>query len=290
MTTTIQRRFWKITSFLLISFLQQGAVAAQSTNGRNGSLQEFFQRLGLHSGSSVPSFQEVLTVVDKIASASQTEITAAMPSLFATLSSDDVEIRKDAAFALTAIARRKDSARLLDPFVAQVGTLLSDPNDRLQTAGVYVLGELKPAPPPDAVPLLIKFLGRHDRDPLAQASSLSVLLRIAPENGDVLEAIKEFLQRPASPEVHIQALNELGNSHIANFQLKDSQIIDIVINSLDDPNAGVRFTAVQVIPRLGPGALLQAKPALERLTKRADESTETRAYARAALSKLSRTE
>ena len=147
--------------------------------------------------------------------------------------------------------------------------------------GVFILGMLEPTRSSEIIPLLISFVHRNDRDPHSQASALSILARHAHDSKEAGLAVKEFLFRPLTADVRIEALNALRSS-----QTKDYQIIDSVMAALDDPDEGVRFTAVQVIPAMGPVALSQAESALRKTLERPDESAETKALAKKALEQV----
>jgi HEAT repeat protein len=107
------------------------------------------------------------------------------------------------------------------------------------------------------------------------------LVRIAPENPKVAAAIQEFLSRPLDTKNRIDVLNALGNPAV-----KDAQLIASVIASLDDPDSGVRSTAIQVLTRIGKFALQQAEPALSRLAADPKQPAEIQDYAKQALRQL----
>jgi hypothetical protein len=156
------------------------------------------------------------------------------------------------------------------------------PDERLQMAPVFLFSELR-SPPPEVVPLLLEFLEQPGRDAKAQAGSVGVLIRIAPRNPQVIAAAKAFLAKQRDSEARILTLNAL-----MGLQTDDAQLIGSVVSTLDDPDEGVRFTGLQVIPTLGNNALLQAKPILEKMVENPDESSKNRALAEQDLKAISK--
>ena len=103
-------------------------------------------------------------------------------------------------------------------------------------------------------------------------------MRLAPENPQVVAAIREFLSRPLDNTTRIGALNALGNPNV-----KDVGLVAMVITSLDDSDPGVRFTAAQVLWRMGKNAVLQGEPALQRLASDPKQPANVTAAAKEAL-------
>ncbi len=250
----------------IITMIGLSCPSAQLPTTGAPTLQQFFQGLvQQHDPARLPKHEELLRATDQIPGSPAADISNALPAIFAALTHRDETVEKYAASALWDIAQRPDGAVLLKPHVDAVGGLFNSPNDRLQAAGAAILGSLRPAPPPEVVPLLVSFLQRTDRAVPAQAAALFYLVRLAPDTPAVVAVIREFLQRPMAREDRIAALNALGDPRI-----KDVQIIEAVIAGLQDPDPGIRFTAVQVIQRMSKEALLRAEPALRKLA----ESTE----------------
>ena len=246
------------------------------------SLQQFFEQLLQHyDSSSLPKYEDVLKVTDRIAGAPPEDIANALPSIFLALAHQDNNVKIDAAFALTVVSRRPDSVRLLQDYIGRIGNLFDSSDPRLQSTPTIVFLNLKPAPPREVVPPLVAFLKRSDRDPQAQGSAVFALVRIAPENPKVVVAIQEFLSRPLDTKTRIGALNALGNPAV-----KDAQLIASVIASLHDPDSDVRSTTIQVLTRIGKFALQQAEPDLSRLSVDPEQPAEIQDHAKQALRQL----
>ena len=204
-------------------------------------VQQFFQALVRTSPSALPKYENVLKVVDRIPGTAPNEISNAMPDILAALAHQDDNVKSDALLALFAVAQRADSAALLRNHVNVIGhDLLTATTTKPETrAGeMVVLGMLKPSPPPEVVPIFLTFLKRTDAEAQAEGSAVIFeLVHIAPENPEVVAAVREFLSRPLDSKSRIDTFNALGTSRV-----KDAGIISVIITSLDDSDEGVRFT------------------------------------------------
>src|ERR1700730_11645363 len=228
-------RFMKAGFFLFIV-----GVACAQTQQAN-SLQQFFQTLVDHyDPSSPPKYENLRKVTGQIEALRPEEINRALPAIFAALGHQENTVQGYADSALYAIAQRPDSAALLRSHVDAIGhNILTSPNPDTRGAEIIILGALKPMPPPEVLPVFLSFLRRTDPDAQAQGTGVIFeLVHIAPENPEVLAAVREFLSRSLESKSRIDVLNALGTSRV-----KDAHIISIMITSLDDSDEGVRFTA-----------------------------------------------
>jgi len=116
---------------------------------------------------------------------------------------------------------------------------------------------------------------------MAQASALSVLLKMTSGSTGVVAAVQEFLARPLTTQAKEAVLNGIANSHT-----KDQRLVQMLATALDDPDEGVKFTAAQGSQRLPKEATLQAQPSLQRLAADTSQPTEVRAAAKSALQKV----
>jgi HEAT repeat protein len=223
--------------------------------------------------------------VDQIPRIAPNEISNAMPDILAALAHQDDNVKSDALLALFAVAQRADSAALLRSHVDVIGhDLLNATTTKPETrAGeMAILGMLKPSPPPEVVPIFLTFLNRRDAEAQAQGSAVIFeLVHIAPENPEVVAAVRDFLSQTLDSKSRIDVLNALGNSRV-----KDAQIIAMMIRALDDPDQGVRFTAAQALAGVGRSALQQAEPTLQRLADDPKQPADVRAAAKEALQRL----
>ena len=274
----------RIISILLIAttpYLQADLQADAQTP----SIQQFFQALVRTSPSELPKYENVLKVVDQIPGTTPSEISNAMPDILAALAHQDDNVKSDALLALLVVAQRADSAALLRSHVDVIGhDLLNATTTKPETrAGeMVILGMLKPSPPPEVVPIFLSFLRRTDPDAQAQGSGVIFeLIHIAPENPEVIIAVRDFLSRPLDSKSKRETLVAVGNS-----RMKDGQTIAMMIAAMDDPDEGVRITAIQVLPRVGQQALQQAEPTLRRLANDPKQPAQVTAAAKEALQRI----
>ncbi len=249
---------------------QQTSAAAQP------SLQRYFADLVQnYNPESTPTFDDLLKVQDRIGSMQPAEISAAMPSILTALTHPDDTIKSYALAALFALGLRPDSAALLKDYIKPIADFMNNStNGRLEGASTQILGMLKPQPPPEVEQVLLAFLRSTDRDLRAQSSAIFFLVRIAPDDIEVIDATKEFLSRPLTREAREGALNAISSAYIRNTRL-----IAVFIDALTDPDSDVRLTAVQGLQRIGRDAVQQAEPALRELMTRPEEPPEVKAAA-----------
>ena len=280
----LNRSFAAGVILLIMTALPVSRVQAQSNPSERAalSLQEFYQRLVEHyDPSSLPKDEERVKVMHEAQNASAEDISRALPWIFTALAHQDDRIKLDACAALLSISLRPDSAALLRTHIKPIGDLLNSPNERLQGIGVDILSYLKPLPPPEAAAPLLAFLKRTDADPRAQAGAIGFLARHGPDNLENVGAVLDFLDRPLDREARVQALDALGTPQVTN-----PNIIDRVIAALDDTDSRIRFTAAEVLPRMGRRAVLLARPTLERLAEDPDQPNDVREEVRKALEAL----
>ncbi len=281
-------RFISLTLIAAAVSLVLSCTYAQTatTQAEPPGLQEFFENMVVnYQPSTLPSYEDFRRAKAQVKGADKREISRALPSIFAALAHRDSRVRVYAASALSDITERPDSAELLKSHIQAIASLLNAPQRELQAGASFILSSLRPVPPPEAVAPLLAFVKRTDPDAKAQANAVFALARIAPEQPEVERAIANFLARPLDSGPKIEALNAVGTPRIT-----DPHIIALVAASLDNPDQGVRFTAVQVLTRMGRDAIRQAVPDLERVLARANEAPEVKDAAREALKTIGRTD
>jgi HEAT repeat protein len=275
-----KRLFVKAGAFIFIITV---AALAYCVHAQSPSVQAFFQRLVDHyDPASMPTEDNFMRVIHQIEGASTQEITKALPAIFAALAHPDETVKHHACTALFEIARRRDGAALLRNHVDDIGhVLLNSPIPETRAGAVIILGTLNP-PLPEVVPIFLAFLKRTDADAQAQGSGVIFhLVQIAPDDPKVIAEIQEFLSRSLDNASKIDTLNALGNPTI-----KDGRTIALITASLDDPDPGVRSTAIQALGRIGSHALQQAEPTLQRLASDPKQPPDVVAAAKDALQQI----
>jgi len=267
---------------LLFVALVGCAVYAGSQNAAPPSLQQLFQELvQQHSSGHPPTYDDVLRVAHRAEETTPKDVTDAMPLIMAALQSPDIDLHTDAALVIWGVGSRVDALELLRGQYQALAQLLLSPDERLQMTPIFLFNELRPKAPPEVIPILLQFLGRPNRDAKAQAGAVGILVRIAPQDPQVIASIRAYLSKPQDTSSRINTLNALRG-----MKTSDDELIAAVITSLGDSDPGVRFTAVQVIPTMGPNALRQAEPALRKMIANAEEAPGTQATAKQALEQV----
>lgn len=262
MTTTI---FAKAGFFLFLIAAVLTYHSHSQTGGQTPSLREFFQSLvDRYDPSSLPKYENLRMATGQIEGLRPEEINRALPAIFAAWTHQDDMVKAYAASALYSIALRPDSTAILRSHVDAIGQYLTASTvtrPETRATSIVILGSLNPMPPPEVVPIFLTFLKRTDAEAQAQGSAVIFeLVHIAPENPEVVAAVRKFLSKSLDSKSRIDVLKALGNPRV-----KDARIITMMFGSLDDPDQGVRFTAAQALAGMEQTALQQAEPALQRL-------------------------
>jgi len=250
------------------------ALSAQTTT----SLQVVFQRLVQNYGTpGQPKPEEILNVEKGIANMSPAAVRSALPSVKVALDARNDQLQLAAGSALFAISRRSDSADLLSPYIDDICQLFYSPNRGVTYYAALIVLNLRPAPPPEVVPLILASLDQPNSSE-TQISAVGTLVRLAPENPDVIAAILKFMSRPLDHDTRIAALNAIHTSRV-----NDPGVRDAVIHALNDPYPGVKLAAISTLERMGPGAVSRAKSLLQNIARGPNEPVRVRAAARDAL-------
>lgn len=268
---------------ILVISLCSGTIGAQTSQPQGGpSLKGFFEALvDRYDPNALPNTEVVMRAVHQTSSMRPEDIADALPSILTAFRHRDDTVKGYAALAMFSIGERPDGAELLRPHAKAIGGGLDLSKANLQGFTIQLLAMLKPEPQSEAVSLLVAFVRRTDRNPIAQADAFSLLLRIAPDNPDLTPALQAFLARSMDEQTKDAVINDIANSHTENVVATD-----VLIGTLDDPSEGTRFTAAQAFQRMPREAVRRAQRALQRVEERADEAQEVRAAAKKALNVL----
>jgi hypothetical protein len=249
-----------------------------------GSLEQLFRGLlQQHASGKPPSYDDVLKVAYRAEDSQRDDAVKTLPLIMAALNSSNINLQIDASLVLWGFGKRSDAVNLLTAHLSQLVPLFRSSDERLQMVPVFLFNELRPAPPPEVVPILLEFLAQQNRDAKAQAGAIGVLVHLAPEDPKVTEAARNYLTKARDADTRILVLNALRGSRTS-----DRRLVEAVIEALQSPDSGVRFTTLQVIPTLGSSTILQAEPALRQLIENPKESDENKALAEQDLQQIGR--
>jgi hypothetical protein len=266
-----------LIAILVVCFCSSQSRAQSSQPQDAASLNGFFEAL-VQRPEALPSSEEVMRAMGQIATMPSGDIANALPSILTAFRHRDDTVRGYAALAMFAVGERQDGAALLEPYAKAIGDGLDLSKANLQGFTVQLLAMLKPRPQSETVSLLVSFVKRKDRNPIAQAEAISLLLRVAPDNPDLTPALQDFLARPMDEQTKEAVINSVANSHTENHAAGD-----MLIGALEDPSEQVRFQAAQAFGRMPRDVVLRGKPALLKVVERADESQEVKDAAKQAL-------
>jgi HEAT repeat protein len=270
---------WQFAA-ILVACLCSGEHGAQSPQLQDGpSLNGFFEALVMHyDPKTLPDYEQVMKVIHQISTMRAEDVTNALPSIITAFRHQDDTVKGYAALAVFGIGERPDGAVLLRPYAKAIGGGLDLPKANLQGFTVQLLAMLKPEPQSETVLLLVAFVRRKDRNPIAQADAISLLLRIAPDNPDLTPALQDFLTRPMTEQTKEAVINDIASSHTENVVAAD-----MLIGALENPSEEVRFQAAQAFGRMPKSMVTRAKPVLQKVLVRPDESPKVKAAAKEAL-------
>jgi HEAT repeat protein len=173
------------------------------------------------------------------------------------------KVREAAAVALDALAKaRVDIAQALPALLAT----LKDPAPEPRAAAARALGRLG-ATARDALPALLETVHDPKADPFARRESALALIKIAPDNAQVLSTLTETLAATgAPPEVREEVARVLGQ-----LGEKAAPAIPVLAVALKDKNRDLRRAAAAALDQVGPEARV-ALPVLRQALKDEDRA------------------
>jgi HEAT repeat protein len=243
------------------------------------SLQDFFEQLATSTvSSSLPGSDEVYAITSRLEGDSPAQVEKAIPSIIKCLGHYDDHVKADAALALLAISRRPDGGSIIRPPASVIGYLLNLPEGRFQGMAVSIFVNLRPPPLREAVPEFVTYLRRADSGAKAQPAVAGVLVQYAPSEAGVLDAVTQFMLRPASSAVRIDTLNAVFRP-----DFRYDPIIRIVVAALDDPDSEVRSAAAQGLSRMGKYALGLGFLKIQKMADGSNEPASVKSVAEEAL-------
>lgn len=261
----------KTACFILVIAV---ALSAQAPASLQGFFQDLLQN---YQSSGLPKPETFQKVDELIAGMSSREVANALPTVDLALKHPDEKVRGEAAAAFWAVSLRPDGAELVRPYIGDIGSLFSTSSDQLHYLAAMTLVRLGQAPPEALLPML-SFIKGTDTAPTGQICAFATLLRLAPDNPQVIDAVVAFMARPLDSSTRIAALDSIHTSRAADLRVRDA-----VIATLDDPHAGVKLAAIGALDRMGPHALVQAESILQELEQSPNEPAEVKAAAHKAL-------
>jgi HEAT repeat protein len=240
-------------SMNVLSYLQAQTTAP--------SVQNFYQTLPNEAKKRALPQAEIERYANLAASLPTLELGRLLPTIVNDLSARDRDARSDALLALFSIGQRPDGAELLRTHVGEIGQILNDEDPVLSSATATFFASIHPMPPREVVIPLLRFVERRDADRQAQAAALYPLIRVAPEDTNVIEAVVSWFALPLDSSTRNRALNAIGDRKVTSSQLQN-----IALGALGDSDPSIRFSAIQCVSRMGGNALEKARPILIKMS------------------------
>jgi hypothetical protein len=258
-------------------------VLAAPCLAEEGSIQQLFQRILTQSSNrALPAPDELFTTVNEntVGGLSVQEINALLPLARQCLQSSQPEVRQDGLILLLAVGTRPDSAKLLEPYIDDLGVLLSGPEGAisLRHGALYVLGSTKP----NILPKALAYLNAHlqesrnsNEETLTIAASL---LEASPNDAATVHKTLTVVGLRADPGLTSGVIRQLGL-----IKSRNREALAFLGASLNHADTHVRESAVDAVSRLDHDIRSQFAVPLARIASDPNESDYARARARAAL-------
>lgn len=179
-------------------------------------VMQVYQKILKQPGTALPSTEELFSSVSEVtvAALSPAEVNAVLPLGRQCLQSSNAAVRQDGLVLFMAVSLRPDSQKLLEPFIDDLGSILSGPSGAISErhGALYILGNTRPHLSPKALAHLNAQLDdsrNSDEEMLTIAASL---IENAPSDpATVHKALMAVSHRP-SPGLTGGVLRQLGLS------------------------------------------------------------------------------
>lgn len=241
---------------------------------QSSQVEQFYRQLA-QGGDLQRTPGDSVRYAERTQELSDTDIEQLMPSLLQIIRSSDHQLRSDGLLALFTIGQRQNGADLLREHVREIGELLSVDDPTIPSATATFISSIRPSPPVEVVEPLSTFLEKDNANTQTQIGAIYTLVRVAPDDPRVLTGVKKFFGKNLSKTDKESALNALGSKTVAG-----SSLSSFVYEALKDEDPQVRYTAVQVVSRMGPTAITAARPLLERIVSSPKEADDVKNAAR----------
>lgn len=181
-----------------------------------------------------------------------------------------------------------DGTTLLGQQLDILGDFLNEADSRMSESSLMMLGTLKPLPPPQAIPLLLRFAERTDADAQRQARALTTAviqnnmalrLKQSSQEEEIILAVERFALRNLDSPTRSALLDGIG---LAGSTDRNPRLTAIVVAGLRHSDANVRKRGLHNLMRLGQEEIRKASVDVERLRTQ-DPDAEVRAEADKAL-------
>ncbi len=256
-------------------------LATSSCLAQENPIRQLFQSI-LTQPAAMPSTEQLFSTVNEttVGALPASEVAAILPLARQCLQSANNVVRQDGLILLIAVVTRPDSAKVLEPYIDDLGALLSGPEGAisLRHGALYVLGSLKPTLPPKAIAHLNAHLEESrnsDEETLTIAASL---LDSAPTDAAIVHKTLLVVSQRPDPGLTGGVLRQLGLN-----KTRVPEALDFIGRNLNHADPNVRASAVDAASRLDRDVRKQFTAQLSRILSDPSESEYMRSQARLAL-------
>ena len=264
----------------IAAFFMMAAVLGRAQ--ANPVMQVYQKILKQPAGAALPSDQELFTSVSEItvAKLSPAEVNAALLLGRQCLQSSNAEVRQDGLVLFIAVSLRTDSQKLLEPFIDDLGAILSGPAGAISErhGALLILGNTKPHLSPRAVAHLnaqLEDSRNSDEETLTIAASL---IENAPSDTATIHRTLLVAGQKSSPGLTGGVLRQLGLS-----KSRAPEALTFIHSNLQHSDEDVRASAVDAVSRLDRDIRPQFSAELARISANPQESEHMRTQASQAL-------
>jgi len=209
------------------------------------------------------------------------DVRGILPIVLSLLRSENPSHEEIGSAVIIVVALRQDSAQLLGPDIPELVTLL-DTHDRTHDGrALGFLALLNPKPPATLVPLLLPRLLDYKLPEAKLLAITSVLLRAAPNDPAVIDAVLNLLQEHPDVVMKCEVIRMIGAAQSVN-----ERTIALLKSALVDTDVNVRLMAVQAVERQPPEVIARFAPQLRKIAADTAEQSFSRESATRALRRL----
>jgi len=269
----------RITGFAALFVL----FAVVSSPAQEPQIRQLLQNiLNQPTDTDLPTTKDFFTKINEVTVGALTnvELQEVLPLAQECIRSPRPNVRQDGLFFFIALVMRPDSAKLLEPYVDDLGKLTdgAEGNVPLRHAALYVLGSMRPNSPANAVAMLSANLESSRNSSEETLTIAASLLEAAPGDASNLHRVLAVTSNRSDSVLTNGVLRQLGLSKI---HLPEA--IAFISTNLGHADPYIRGSAVDAAARLEYNDRIQLSSQLDRIASDPTESKEVRGQARLAL-------
>lgn len=268
----------KFTRLMVVLFLASISCAAQS----NPIADLLRAVLSSGSASELPAQERLFSTINEntVGALSVAELNAILPLAKQCLQSSRPQVGAYGLVVFLSATMRPDSARLLLPYVDDLGTLLDGPENKasLRHAALYVLGSTKPNILPKAIALLNAHLEDGKNSTPETLTIAASLLAASPADAATQRKIFAVVARNADLGLRSGVVRQLGLSKV-----RTAEALSFLDSNLNHPDINIRESAVDAVSRLDADVRSRFAPRLAAMASDPNQSEHARSLARMAL-------